>query len=56
MPVEIYQLNINVNVKDDKKKQPAGGGGKAGGGMDKKELIDSCVEAVLNIINQKEMR
>ncbi len=55
MPVEIYQLNINVNVKDDKKKDSAGGGG-TGGGMDKKEIIDSCVEAVLDIINQKDMR
>lgn len=55
MPVEIYQLNINVNVKDDKKKDSGDGGGKTGG-MNNQEIINSCVEAVLEIINQKEMR
>ena len=56
MPVEIYQLNINVKVKDDQKKEAAAGGGKSGGGANKQEIIDACVEAVLEIINQKEMR
>jgi len=55
MPVEIYQLNINVNVKDDKKGESTGGGGQAGA-MDKKAVVEACVEKVLEIINQKEMR
>lgn len=55
MPVEIYQLNINVNVKDDK------GGAKEGGNngkgsTNKREIIEECVEAVLEIIQQKDMR
>ncbi|MEM9544985.1 MAG: DUF5908 family protein [Bacteroidota bacterium] len=54
MPVEIYQLNINVNVKDDKKRDAPGGG--QGGGMDKKAIIEACVEKVMEIIDQKEMR
>jgi len=54
MPVEIYQLNINVNVKDEKKGDSGGGG--SGGSMDKKEIVDTCVDKVMEIINQKEMR
>ena len=56
MPVEIYQLNINVNVKDDKKGASEASGGGGAGAMNKKEIVDTCVEKVLEIINQKEMR
>ncbi|MDF1695256.1 MAG: DUF5908 family protein [Saprospiraceae bacterium] len=54
MAVEIYQLNININVQDGEKKDAGGGGGK--GAANQKEIVETCVDAVLEIIKQKEMR
>lgn len=56
MAVEIYQLNVNINVTGEQKKEAPAGGGGNGGSVNKKEIIDSCVETVLEIISQKEMR
>jgi len=54
MPVEIYQVSINVNVSSDEKAKV-----KNDTKANKKEnqqMVQSCVEAVLSILEQKEDR
>ena len=52
MPVEINELHVKIQVSDEKQ-ESANGPLKA---RDKEELIKSCVEAVLEILEFRKMR
>ncbi|NAS14306.1 DUF5908 family protein [Poritiphilus flavus] len=54
MPVEINQLHIKVNVSSPEKQEeiPSQGQSK----KDREGIIAACVEAVLEVLKQKEMR
>lgn len=58
MPVEIRELQINVTVNQQDQRQaasPAGGAAAGGKEDDKKNLINQCIEQVMEIlINKKE--
>jgi len=58
MPVEIKELQINVTVNQPGAASPAESAqaGKAGGGEDAKNLVNQCIEQVMEIINNKKER
>ena len=58
MPVEIKELQINVTVNQPGAATPAESaqGGKATGGEDSKNLVNQCIEQVMEIINNKKER
>ena len=58
MPVEIRELQINVTVNQQNASQAPSskGGAPAGGDEDRKNLINQCIEQVMDIINNKKER
>ena len=58
MPVEIRELEINVQVGQGQGAGPLGGGAADRGsqGGDKDELIRTCIEEVMEIIKNKKER
>jgi hypothetical protein len=58
MPVEIRELQINVTVNQQNAAgtPPPAEGNAAGGEQDKKNLINQCIEQVMDIINNKKER
>lgn len=59
MPLEIRELQINVTVNQQSGIAPdaSSGGTQPGGGkFDKKELVNQCIEQVLEILANKKER
>jgi hypothetical protein len=59
MPVEIRELQINVTVNEQKAASAAPNSSKAQGGGnqdDQKNLINQCLEQVLEILENKKER
>ena len=58
MPVEIRELQINVTVNQQSGSTPekTAGGAPAGGKDDNKNLINQCIEQVMEIISNKKER
>lgn len=58
MPVEIRELEINVQVSQGQgaQQQGAGASGQGAPGGDKEELIRKCIEEVMEIIRNKKER
>jgi hypothetical protein len=58
MPVEIRELQINVTVNQQNaaSEAPRAEGNAGGGEQDKKNLINQCIEQVMDIINTKKER
>jgi hypothetical protein len=58
MPVEIRELQINVTVNQQNGAAAASSQENAppGGNEDKKNLINQCIEQVMDIINNKKER
>lgn len=54
MPLEIRELQINVSVEAASK--PEQQTGTPGGGKANEELLNECVEQVINTLNQKKER
>lgn len=51
MPIEIKELNIKINVDNGNTQQQS-----STGESDKEEIIETCVEQVLEILSKKEER
>jgi len=58
MPVEIRELQINVTVNQQSGSTPekTTGGEPTGGKDDNKNLINQCIEQVMEIISNKKER
>jgi hypothetical protein len=58
MPVEIRELQINVTVNQQNaaSSAPPAQGPSPGGDEDKKNLINQCIEQVMDLINNKKER
>lgn len=58
MPVEIRELQINVTVNQQNASTaaPSQGPSSTKDGNDKKNLINQCIEQVMDIINNKKER
>lgn len=52
MPIEIKELHIKINVNDGATQQESGGGDS----NSKDEIIEACIEQVLEILKEKEER
>lgn len=52
MPIEIKELHIKINVDE----QPQGLVANDNQNFDKEEIIETCVEQVMEILSQKEER
>ena len=55
MPLEIRELQINVSVEPAAKGEQQAAGAPAGGNV-KEEMLNECVEQVINTLNQKKER
>jgi len=51
MPIEIKELIIKVTV--DESKEAASGAGGKDGKVDPQELMEACVEKVMELLNEK---
>jgi hypothetical protein len=58
MPVEIRELQINVTVNQENAStaDPPAQGTPSRGDVDKKNLINQCIEQVMDIISNKKER
>ena len=58
MPVEIreLQINVTVNQQNGAAAAPSSGSAPPGGDAEKKNLINQCIEQVMDIINNKKER
>lgn len=52
MPIQIKELVIKVTVQDDGAPAALSGGGQAAE-QDKEDMIEECVEKVLEILHEK---
>ncbi|WP_346857588.1 DUF5908 family protein [uncultured Draconibacterium sp.] len=53
MPIEIKELHIKIKVGDD---GTASSPQTSGGTTDKEEIIEACVEQIMEILSKKEER
>lgn len=52
MPIEIKELHIKINVNDEATRQGANGEDS----NQKEEIIEACVEQIMEILSKKEER
>lgn len=55
MPIEIFELHIKANVNDNESGGKSSEGNDAGAG-NKDEIVQYCVDKVLQILKDKEER
>ena len=56
MPIEVRELVIKAVVSQDNANGASGGGASQGNGGSQEEIIQACVEKVMDILKEKNER